>query len=257
MAAIESLELFKQYSRTEYEQAFGEQPPPFDAARPDKLWFDKSETAGNYLRISRDDSGKPSIVPMTMTRELAASVNIPGAYRWPAYVPAPTDAVAEFRDQNGKLVAAVPVAPGDLTTAADAAAIAKEVGGTVQADASWAAASVKWPAGELRRLYLVQAGEYIYNAGQLLQMKYINGVGAAGKWLLDTAGLRWVPAAVVTAQIDPKVKPIPVPCRELAADEEFRQGFAGWTVEKKTPPAAADEAVRLLKLICQTFRISF
>jgi len=258
MAAIETLELFRQVNRAQYEAEFGEQAPPFDVTRPDKLWCDNSETAGNYMRISRDETGKPSIVPMTMSRELAASVNIPGAYRWPKYTPAPTQAAAQFKDETGRIVATVPVQASDLTMEDETRAIALEVGGVFARDTSWAAISVVWPADEQRRLYLVHVGSATYNAGQLLRQKYVNGIGAPGKWVNNTSGLRWEPAPQPTAQLDPKVNPVPVPCRQLAADEEFRQGWGSlWTVEKRAPASAGDEAVRLLRLICQTFRIQY
>ncbi len=252
MAAIETLEMFKQYTRAQYEAEFGVQPPPFDVTRPDKLWFDTSETAGNYTRISRDAAGKPSIVPMTMSRELAASVNIPGAYRYPRYVVVPTLAEVVLPANDGSVVR-LPIDPGQLASEAEARALAAAIGGIFEIDASWYASSAEWK-GESRRLYNIVLGDERANAGQLLQAQAVNGVGAPGKWV----GLRWEPAAQPTAQLDPQVQPIPVPCRPLSADEEFRQGFGGtWTVEKKTPASDESEALRLLRLICQTFRIAF
>lgn len=258
MAAIESLEMFEQVNRAQYEAKFGEQAPPFDVTRPDKLWCDNSEKAGNYMRISRDETGKPSLVPMTMSRELAAGVNIPGAYRWQQYTPAPTQAAAQIRDDQNRVIATVPVQAADLSTQDEARAIALEVGGAYTGNSGWLAISVDWPSDEQRRLWLVNVGSLAYHAGQLLRMKYVNGIGAPGKWVNDAIGLRWEPTAQITAQLDPKVKPVPVPCRQLDPEEEFYQQPMGvWAIRKKVAASGDSEIIRLLKLMLNALRIAY
>ena len=62
--------------------------------------------------------------------------------------------------------------------------------------------------------------------------------------------LRLPPAQARTMNIASSVPPdppnigeVPMPCRPLAADEEFvPNGFAGWKVQKKSPPASQSAA---------------
>jgi len=236
---VSTLETCDRFTRESFEKRFGEQSPPFRANDPDKTWFDTSENAGNYHRVTRDASGKPSIVPMTMTRELAASINLPGAYRYPRYVPEPTPATQEYTLGDGtQITQAYPAHL--LSYEDDARALAIELGGTFEVTP----ASTRKPfdvhyAGDPRRVYQVVVGGQSYNVGQLLQQKCVNGIGAPGKWITTEEYLRWEPAAQPTAQLDPKVEPVPVPCRMLYADEEFRQGFNGWTIWKKETAATS------------------
>jgi hypothetical protein len=252
----ETLQTCEVLNRPSFEARFGEQPPPYTNEKPDKLWFDTSENAGNYMRLSRDAANKPSLVAMTMSKELAASVNIPGAYRWPKYVPTPTPAKQII---TGTVL---PFPAGFLASVDDARALAIELGGTFEI-----APNAHRPpfdvdlAGDPRDVYQVVVGGQSHNAGQLLSQKYSGGVGAPGRWVTaKDGGLSWEITPQETAQIDPKVKPIPVPCRPLDADEEFYAGFGNvWVVRKKVAAPVAsglDDIARMLRLIMDRFGIT-
>jgi len=90
--AIERLYLFPYYAdRDAYEQALGEEPPPYDHKRAPKRWFDpkaKDATRRNVvydqvLATSQSGTtlvgpeGKPVIDVLVLLKEEAATVNIP------------------------------------------------------------------------------------------------------------------------------------------------------------------------------------
>ncbi len=257
--SVDTLETCEQFDRAGYERRFGEQPPPHTNERPDKLWFDTTEQAGNYMRISRDAAGKPSFVPMTMSKELARSVNIPGAYRWPEYVPAPTPAALEIVLGSGQKQV-IPILAGRLSMEEDARALALELGGVYEVDRSSKVPpfDVKYN-GDPRRIYeVVDRDGKTYNAGELLAQKYSNGVGAPGAWKRNAEGrFYWAAARQSTAQLDPLVQAIPAPCRPLHSDEEFYQEFAGLWKIRRIAAAPQSEEVRLLRLLCKTFQIAY
>ncbi|MFB3778171.1 MAG: hypothetical protein ACE141_11185 [Bryobacteraceae bacterium] len=263
---LSTLQLFEELTRDEYEAKYGEQAPPFDPNKPPKLWFDTSENAGNYTRytISRDQ--KVSFLAYTMTKELAASVNLPGAYRYPAYAVAPTDAIVVLASSDGSTVARLPVPAVQLATLDQATELVSSLGGTLSEDLSWFATSVQWGT-ETRRMYNIVVNGKTYNAGVLLQQKNANGIGAPGSWVDDASGLRWVPGKQVTAPLDPAVQAVPVPCRTLDADEEIVAGFGNVPVIRKVAATASapattsdeklEEAIRLIKLFLTRFGIAY
>jgi hypothetical protein len=242
--ALSLLELFRRWTRQSWEEEFGSQPEPFDPDQPKKDWFDTSENAGNYTRLQGQDSlaARPTFTEMKMTRDLAAKVNLPGAYRYSPYVPPLTQAITELLNDHGDIVAKLPVNARDLTTEAQAAAIATEVGGVVEADTGWVASSTRWPADELRRVWHVRVGDASYTAGWLVQMKNANGVGAPGTWVKDAQSLRWAPKPQITDHLDDKVKPVPAPVRRLDPDEDFGRPMptSGWMVVRITPASGSD-----------------
>ena len=255
---IETLEICERFDRAGFEARFGEQPPPFNVNEPPKFWLDTRDAAGNYIRVSRNATGKPSIVPMTMTRELAAKPNISGAYRWPKWTPEPTPATQELSIGGGTRIIAYPA--GRLSSEDQARALAIELGGTFQIDQSSLEPpfDVKYN-GDPRRVYeVVLPNGTDINIGQLLAQKYVNGVGAPGQWKHGTQGVYWEPAPQYTAALDPKVQEIPVPCRKLDPDEEFYQGTMGvWMIRKKTAAATTlDEIKHLLVLLFDRLGIS-
>jgi hypothetical protein len=262
---LSTLLLFAELTREEYEAKYGEQPPAFDPNKPPKLWFDTSERAGNYTRytISRDQ--KVSFLAYTMTNELAASVNLPGAYRYPRYEIAPTDAIVVIMSADGSTVARLPVPAGQLATLEQATRLAAALGGTVEEDAGWFASSVQWGT-ETRRLYSIVVNGHKHNAGVLLQQQNANGIGAGGSWVEDGRGLNWAPRAQITAPLDPEVQAVPVPCRMPDADEEICAGFGNVPVLRKVTPAATmtitgdeklEEALKLIRLLLTRFGIAY
>ncbi|HSW49796.1 MAG TPA: hypothetical protein VLH09_06445 [Bryobacteraceae bacterium] len=262
---LSTLRLFGELTRGEYEAKYGEQPPPFDPNKPPKLWFDTSENAGNYTRYTIGSDQKVSFLAYTMTKELAASVNLPGAYRYAAYAVAPTGAIVVLVSSDGSTVAQLPVPAVQLATLEQATGLASSLGGTLAGDSSWFATSVQWGM-ETRRMYNIVVNGKTYNAGVLLQQQNANGIGAPGEWVEDAGGLRWAPGKQITAPLDPAVQAVPVPCRTLHADEEIAAGFGNVPVIRKIAAAGTpattgeeklEEAIRLIKLFLTRFGIAY
>lgn len=89
---LDKLYLFPYFqTRAEYAQAVGEEPPPFDATRPPKYWYDaealkstkRSVIYENVLAVNekglplQDENGHPYLEPMVILRQEAGTVNIP------------------------------------------------------------------------------------------------------------------------------------------------------------------------------------
>jgi hypothetical protein len=89
---LRKLYLFPEYgSRDEYSKVTGQEAPPWNAARPLKLWFDPNAAASpkraiiydRVLAVSeigvplRDPGGSPFVEPLVLEKSEAASVNLP------------------------------------------------------------------------------------------------------------------------------------------------------------------------------------
>jgi len=89
---LDKLYLFPYYqTRDQYMKAIGEEPPPFDATRPPKYWFDpnllnsakRSVVYENTLAVGENGrpasgpDGRPFLEPLLIFRLEAATVNIP------------------------------------------------------------------------------------------------------------------------------------------------------------------------------------
>jgi hypothetical protein len=262
---LSTLQLFRELTRQQYETEFGEQAPAFDPNKPPKLWFDTSENAGNYTRYTIGRDQRVSFLAYTMTKQLAASVNLPGAYRYPAYQIAATDAIVVIMSADGSTVARLPVPAVQLATLEQATGLASTLGGTLAEDASWFATSVQWGT-EPRRLYNLVVNGKTYSAGVLLQQQNANGIGAPGSWVEDERGLHWVVSAQIAAPLDPGVQAIPVPCRMPDPDEEVFAGFGNLPIIRKVATAPAttttsdgklEEALRLIRLFLTRFGILY
>ena len=263
---VDTLNWFSQLTRDEYEKRYGMQPPLFDANQPPKLWFDTSPNAGNYTRLSINADMSCSFIPMTMTPELAAKVNLPGAYRYPKYVAAATSAEFVLTAGDGSQVRqAIP--PGQLASFDQARTLAVELGGTTEEDPGWPSVGtfrIDWKT-ETRRMYNVQVNGMVFNAGYLLEQKNANGIGAPGAWESSSDSLRWAPRAQITAPLDSSVKAVPVPVRVLDSDEEIVTVFGNIPVVRRkgtlTATAGSDpnsaEVLRLMRLLLTRFSIAY
>ncbi|HUQ92612.1 MAG TPA: hypothetical protein VM120_13115 [Bryobacteraceae bacterium] len=89
---IAKLYLFPAYqTREAFQQATGIEPPPFDSQKPVKSWFDPQALASPRRNVIyenaiayadngaplADSNGKPVLESLLITRESAATVNIP------------------------------------------------------------------------------------------------------------------------------------------------------------------------------------
>ena len=92
---ISLLDLFPVYAtRAAYQQATGQQAPPFDATAPIKGWTDPAPSGQPYLVFDPTAAATGYVSPITLTPAQAAQLNLPGVYNYPAYVSPPTDAQA-------------------------------------------------------------------------------------------------------------------------------------------------------------------
>jgi len=215
----ESLYLFKLYDRASYFAEFGVQAPPCDPKRKMKRWFD-STAAGKYKAFGQDARGYPLICDLTLSPEEASTVNLPGKSDYPAYSPAPTTAVV--RDYQG---APSQIDPYYLSTREEAFAMCAELGVDTVALSEVndvGPFEVDWR-GEARRFFCIGAQqEYV---GQLLRLKYANGVGAPGHWMIFENKHAWVvdnPASEPASGEE-----VQVPVRDLLPDERIIVGFGG------------------------------
>ena len=152
--SVQDLALFKTYSRDSYRTTFGLEAPAYDPARVLKSWFDSTvdvSDPGNvavYRVVAQDQNGNGILRQMVMPAQEAATVNLPGAIQYPAYVVAPTLAT-----RGGSTLNAI-----YLSLESDARALMKELGGSNLQQEDLPSFPATYPGDEPRRqwYFLVQ-----------------------------------------------------------------------------------------------------
>jgi len=214
--AVDALALFQTYTRDSYLATFGVQAPAWNSAWPAKYWFDSTVDAASAATVSYTvfDSATTSFEQLSLSAAEAASVNLPGAVTYPAYVIAPTTAT-----RGGPAVD-----PGWLSLQADAAVLMAQLGGSNLVDGGVTDTPldpVVYPAGELRRMWQFTVDGTPLNAGLLLAAENASGLGAPGQWSLTSPGNPvWVPASAPTGVDDTRAA-VAMPLRGLLANEEL------------------------------------
>lgn len=241
---IDQLQTLKRFNRGDFLTYTGQQAPPHRsadeaAALAGKLGISEDE-AELFTRIKRwADLTVASLPPrdpyeiryvtavsgqalwktMTITNELACSINLPGKFDYPKWVPAPsTVRVNGPGGPSSGFIAEV-----YLATKEQADALAGELGGTVKEQQLPGVFFYDYPESEPRRVFQIVVGGKTIYAGEALARKYKAGVGAPGVW----DGFEWV------SNIDPDVgehdlRPeIPIPCRDLFPTEQFQTSSFG------------------------------
>ena len=222
---IESLSLFQSYTRDSYQGAFGVEAPAWDPARVRKAWFDSSVDVSNpsslisYRWLHQDAAGDWTVRLFQLPVLEAASVNLPGAMRYPPYVVAPTGAVRDIS----------PVSPLYLSFEADAKELMLELkGSSIFDEGAQGAFPVLYPAGEQRRMWVMKYGTgQNLNVGLLLESKNAKGFGAPGHWDASAGTPIWVPDGPAANGLEDVRPPCPVPVRALLASEELRPIMTG------------------------------
>jgi hypothetical protein len=225
---IDSLALFKTYTRESYRQAFGVEPPPWNPSRLTKTWFDSSvDTASvspvSYKAVARDAGGNWTLQTFSLAAAEAATVNLPGAIAYPPYVIAPTGAT-----RGGS-----PINPLFLSLESDARGLLAPLGAVSIVDqGATPVFPVVYPPDELRRMWAIvrSSGQQI-NVGALLQERNASGVGAPGRWDLSGVNPVWVSDPPAPSGLDDKRPPVPMPVRDLLPNEELRLGPMGFGVQ--------------------------
>jgi len=223
---INRLWLFDWQDRVSWERAFGEQAPPFDAGRAPKHWADTSvlegvdDPDGAHVEYDYFDSDSRSFQKLRLSVREAATPNIPGVYKYPEYVVAPTPAVVvgSAPGEEG------PLNPSMLCHRSEAEQLAGEIGGDSVIENTYSDAGpyrIEWR-GETRRMWLIRKSGHYHGAGLVLKEKHKNGVGAPGHWTTERAAkMTWVPDEIAASN---ERQTVPIPCRRPAANEALYLG---------------------------------
>ena len=234
--AVDALALFQTFSRDSYLVTFDVQAPAWNPAWPAKYWFDSTVDAASAATVSYTvfDSASTSFEQLPLSAAEAASVNLPGAVSYPAYVIAPTAAT-----RGGP-----PVNPSWLSLQADAAALMTQLGGSNLVDSGVTDTPldpVVYPATELRRMWEFMLAGTPLNAGLLLAAENASGLGAPGQWNLTSPGSPvWAPTVIPTG-VDDTRPSVAMPLRSLLANEELVPsplGLGGATIVRTDLAAA-------------------
>ncbi|MBS1876058.1 MAG: hypothetical protein JSU00_22790 [Acidobacteria bacterium] len=227
---VARLYLVPTFDRNTYRSTFGEDAPTYDGARKTKTWFDSTaiQNAGSpdamvqYTVIERDLAGNVTPKSITMTAREAATVNLYGIHSYSQYQIAPTKATTEG---IGALIN-----PVNLCLQSDAIALAKSFGLDASA-VSESPLSIVYPAGELRRLWLIQYKGFQLTAGTLLFEMNQNGAGAPGHWNLDGGEPNWI--SDLPSSLPPQNPAWGTPCRPLQDVEAISVNPFGFMIYRK------------------------
>lgn len=249
---LQLLNMLSTTDRASYKAETGIDADTMDPSLPPKTWQDlNAPTSGNYTYITYIDgglsAGAPKLRTITIPGSYARALNMPGIHSYAPYVIAATNA-RTVGDIPGDMTNS-PIVPLYLSMKDDAIELAGEWGLNSDAviDGSEIAGLFKtqYPADELRRLWLINFKGTDVNAGQFLEEKNHQGVGAPGKWDV-TSGVEpnWISSVPTTPPV--VGPPQPVPMRQLMKNEAFNADIAGWEVVRTdlpgtspaTPPAA-------------------
>lgn len=227
----DALKLFTYYSYQTYLAAFGV-APPYDPSRLPQFWLDpgasKTGTGTKTYKSSGLNADGSFGIPFSLPEEQAATVNIPPpAATYPLYVVAPTDATRAGSTVN----------PVYLSLESDAQALMAALGGSSLSASEITGFPTTYPADELRRTYSFVLKGLTLNVGQLLSAENVAGVGAPGHWDASGAVPVWVSTPVAPV-VDTRT-PVPMPVRDLHADETVVQIFGGIEIVQGAQPVAA------------------
>lgn len=225
---------FTIYDRASYFAQFGKPAPPCDPGRRAKAWIGN----GTFWFL------ESMTAPIVFKQEtIPASDNLPnieGAGPFSPYVIAPSGAWSTL---NGTRT--TQYNPLYLSLQADAQELMAQLGGSGLVDeGSGGSAPLSYDPTEQRREwgFLDNKGVMI-NAGALLFIRNMQGVGAPGHWDQSGAVPTWVPDNPVPDSTRPPLGP---PCRALAQNESLQPtgifGMATLIVDDGQPDANSTPA---------------
>jgi len=257
---LTELSLFPRLTRAAYFQLYGEQAPAWDKTRRIQRWFDSS--AGTLppkepyyvYHYVRGANGLPVLSHTVITNAEAAVPNLPGVFRWPKHVTAPSGAWQPVLDENGIATGEKRyLLPDALSHHGDALALRTElqrVEGIGEIPEPYESVlggpfAVRFDDTERRRFWnFIIRGESM-SVGLLLRARYVHGVGAPGRWdLISDHYLRWIPDVPTDAGEQDLRPEIPIPQRALYLNERFIIGtpFSGPMVERTDTTEAHAQA---------------
>lgn len=230
---ISDLYLFPNYAdRPAYLAAVGTQAPPYHPALPIKGWADPAPSGQPYLMF--DASAPPAYtVELAVPESAAETVNLPGAFDYPAYVETPTDAQMVGPYGSIGLIPANEVCM-QADAQAQASAIAFLYPGKILSvvdNSNTGIIQTVYGKDPRRQWGIAADGVLLIEYAQsLIEASAQYGVGAPGHWALvplvgaDAAfgpQLTWVEDPQVTAAPANAVT-LGVPIRALLPNEQFR-----------------------------------
>jgi hypothetical protein len=256
---ISTLDLFPVYAtRAAYQQATGQQAPPFDPTQPLKGWADPAPSGQPYLVFDSTAVATGYVSQMTLTPAQAAQLNLPGVYNYPAYVSPPTDAM-----EVGPYGPIGQVSPDQVCMQAGAQEIGNQIaplypGRTISVVQENNGVFHYIYGLDPRRQWYIQIGNTAVLAQALIETQNGHGAGAPGDWALTSMALTWIYDPPVTTAPASAVT-VPVPIRPLLPNEEivnlpgslFNQ-TGSWVVERTDlpqpqPPESTDQQFADLK----------
>jgi hypothetical protein len=246
---ISTLDLFPVYaSRAAYQQATGNQAPPFDPSRAPQYWEDPSQPGKSgivtYLIVDTTNAATGYLGQLTITAASAASVNLPGVYTYPPYVSAPTDAI-----EVGPFGTVGTASPDAVCLQPDAQAVANAIAklfpGLTPTVAQENNRVYHYTYGvDQRRVWYILVGTQSFLAQSLIEAQYSHGIGYPGSFQLQNGGVVWVAGTPVT-QPPASQQAVAVPIRQLLPNETIAHvpgsnplfDQAGtWVVERSDMP---------------------
>jgi hypothetical protein len=220
---ILDLALFKAYSRDSYRAAFGVEAAAYDPTRVRKSWFDSTVDVSDpsnvavYRVVAQDQNGNGILRQMVMPAQEAATINLPGAIRYPPYVVAPTLAT-----RGGSTLNAI-----YLSLESDAQELMMQLGGTGLQQEELPSYPASYPSDEPRRQWYFLAQGQPVNVGALLFTRNAQGVGAPGHWDVSSPQPVWVPDLPAPTGEDDTRPPRSMPVRDLLPNEQLYTGMMG------------------------------
>jgi hypothetical protein len=220
---ILDLALFKAYSRDSYLAAFGVEAAAYDPTRVRKSWFDSTVDVSDpsnvavYRVVAQDQNGNGILRQMVMPAQEAATINLPGAIRYPPYVVAPTLAT-----RGGSTLNAI-----YLSLESDAQELMTQLGGTGLQQEELPSYPASYPSDEPRRQWYFLAQGQPVNVGALLFTRNAQGVGAPGHWDVSSPQPVWVPDLPAPTGEDDTRPPRSMPVRDLLPNEQLYTGMMG------------------------------
>jgi len=218
---IALLNLFPVYAtRAAYQQATGQQAPPYDPTEPIKGWADPAPSGQPYTVFDPTAANTNYIGQIILNAAQAARLNLPGVYNYPAYVSPPTDAL-----EVGPYGPIGAVSPDQVCMQTDAQEIANEIaplfpGQAVSVTQANMAVFHLVYGLDPRRQWVIQVGSNSFVAQTLIEAKYAHGIGAPGHWTLASTGLTWIYDPPVTSAPANAVT-VPTAIRPLLPNEQI------------------------------------
>ncbi len=220
---ILDLALFKAYSRDSYRATFGVEAAAYDPTRVRKSWFDSTVDVSDpsnvavYRVVAQDQNGNGILRQMVMPAQEAATINLPGAIRYPPYVVTPTLAT-----RGGSTLNAI-----YLSLESDAQELMTQLGGTGLQQEELPSYPASYPSDEPRRQWYFLAQGQPVNVGALLFTRNAQGVGAPGHWDVSSPQPVWVPDLPAPTGEDDTRPPRSMPVRDLLPNEQLYTGMMG------------------------------